>query len=126
MMWKAKFRCTIKKKGTFALTRLVEPEGRIRENMIYMGASYQSIVQERSSLINAYEIYLEFIQTFKHKAIGDCIDTMQRQYNARLELDGYGSKLGQLEEKKLKYLYFIQNICQNSGNFRLGHQISRT
>ncbi|KAI8908950.1 Arfaptin-like domain-containing protein [Gorgonomyces haynaldii] len=81
---------------------LVEPEGPIRDNLIYLGTSYHAVCQERVQLIQAYETYLEFLTTFKTKAIGDSIETMKKQHTARLELDSYGSKLGQLEERKLK------------------------
>lgn len=53
-------------------------------------------------MIQAYEGYLDFLRTFRKKAIGDSLETMKKQNYARLELDSYGSKLGQLEEKKLK------------------------
>lgn len=52
--------------------------------------------------MTAYEQYAEFLKTFQKKAIGDALETMKKQRTSRLELDAYGSKLGQLEEKKLK------------------------
>ena len=74
----------------------------IRENMMYLANSYTMICKERDSLIMAYEHYALFLGTFKDKAIADALITMKRQHSARLELDAYGSKLGQMEEKKLK------------------------
>ncbi len=88
--------------GVLSNCRISEPAGPIRENMLYLSQSYHDICRERSALISAYEIYVEFLLTFKKKAIGDALDTMKKQHAARLELDAYGSKLGQLEEKKLK------------------------
>ncbi|KAJ3364577.1 hypothetical protein HDU91_002516 [Kappamyces sp. JEL0680] len=79
-----------------------EPDGPIRENMLYLSQSYHQVCAERSLLVSAYEQYAEFLKTFKKKAIGDALETMKKQHSARLELDAYGSKLGQLEEKKLK------------------------
>lgn len=79
-----------------------EPEGPIRENMLYLSQSYMTICHDRQSLISSYEQYLEFLSTFKTKAVGDALSTMKKQNASRLELDAYGSKLGQLEERKLK------------------------
>jgi hypothetical protein len=70
--------------------------------MVYLANSYQDVCSDRQSLIQAYESYLEFITVFRKKAIGDSVETMKKQHIARLELDSYGSKLGNLEEKKLK------------------------
>jgi len=79
-----------------------EPAGSIRDNMLYLSQSYSEVCRERALLIAAYEQYAEFLTTFKVKAIGDALTTMKKQHQSRLELDAYGSKLGQLEEKKLK------------------------
>lgn len=81
-----------------------EPEGSVRDNMLYLSGSYQHVCKERQILIDAYEQYIEFLATFKDKAIHDALVTMKKQHTSRLQLDAYGSKLGQLEEKKLKYL----------------------
>lgn len=70
--------------------------------MLHLSASYSTVCNERNSLILAYEQYATFLNTFKNKAIADAIITIKKQYNARVELDAFGSKLGQLEEKKLK------------------------
>lgn len=70
--------------------------------MIYLADSYKGSVAERQPLIQAYEYYLEFLITFRKKAIEDSVETMKKQHLSRLELDSYGSKLGNLEEKKLK------------------------
>ncbi len=70
--------------------------------MLYLSQSYSEVCRERALLIAAYEQYAEFLTTFKVKAIGDALQTMKKQHQSRLELDAYGSKLGQLEEKKLK------------------------
>jgi hypothetical protein len=71
--------------------------------MLHLSESYQQVCDERDVLIQAYDQYAIFLRTFKEKAIGDAIITMKRQHNARVELDAFGSKLGQLEEKKLKF-----------------------
>ena len=93
-----------KKKGmNCILCRISESSPEIRENMLNLSNSYTLICKERESLIMAYEHYALFLGTFKDKAIADALITMKRQYNARLELDAFGSKLGQMEEKKLKY-----------------------
>jgi hypothetical protein len=84
----------------------------VYDNLVYLAASYQSVCSERVPLIQSYETYLEFINTFRKKAIGDAIETMKKQHTARLELDSYGSKLGHLEERKLKYYNLIQDICK--------------
>lgn len=81
---------------------VLEPEGPIRENMLYLSQSYFQVCAERNALILAYDQYAEFLRTFKDKAIADALVTMKKQHIARLELDAYGSKLGGLEEKKLK------------------------
>jgi hypothetical protein len=81
---------------------VLEAEGSIRDNMLHLSQSYTQICSERSALILAYEQYAEFLRTFKDKAIADALVTMKKQHTARLELDAYGSKLGALEEKKLK------------------------
>jgi hypothetical protein len=92
-----------KKEGYFfANDRVLEPEGPIRENMLYLSQSYFQVCAERNALILAYDQYAEFLRTFKDKAIADALVTMKKQHIARLELDAYGSKLGGLEEKKLK------------------------
>jgi hypothetical protein len=70
--------------------------------MLHLSSSYQDICKERELLMTAYEQYAEFLKTFQKKAIGDALETMKKQRTSRLELDAYGSKLGQLEEKKLK------------------------
>jgi hypothetical protein len=70
--------------------------------MVYLANSYQDGCAERQGLIQAYESYLDFIIVFRKKAVGDSVETMKKQHIARLELDSYGSKLGNLEEKKLK------------------------
>lgn len=104
MILKQKSLCIISRRGIFSSKhRLVESSGLIRDNLIYLASSYQSVCAERVPLIHAYETYLEFINTFRKKAIGDSIETLKKQHIARLELDSYGSKLGHLEEKKLKY-----------------------
>ena len=82
--------------------RVTEAAGSIRDNMLHLANSYQEICRERGLLIAAYEQYVQFLHTFKKKAVADALETMKRQHAARLELDAYGSKLGQLEEKKLK------------------------
>jgi len=79
-----------------------ESEGPIRDNMLHLSRSYQQVCQERAALILAYEQYAQFLMTFKDKAVADALHTMKKQHQARVELDAYGSKLGQLEEKKLK------------------------
>lgn len=61
-----------------------------------------SVCKERTLLIQAYDHYAAFLETFRKKAIADALATMKLQHTSRLELDAYGSKLGQLEEKKLK------------------------
>ena len=81
---------------------MTEAAGSIRDNMLHLANSYQEICRERGLLIAAYEQYVQFLHTFKKKAVADALETMKRQHAARLELDAYGSKLGQLEEKKLK------------------------
>jgi Arfaptin-like domain len=70
--------------------------------MLYLSESYLSICHEREGLLKAFEQYIEFLATFREKAVGDALSTMKFQNSARLELDAYGTKLGQLEEKKLK------------------------
>ncbi|KAI8894448.1 Arfaptin-like domain-containing protein [Globomyces pollinis-pini] len=79
-----------------------ESQGPIRENMLYLSQSYGNVCSERTLLIQAYTQYAEFLETFRKKAIADALETMKKQHTSRLELDSYGSKLGQLEEKKLK------------------------
>lgn len=79
-----------------------ESEESIRKSMAELGQAYNESCQQRLPLVRAYEHYLEFLKTFREKAIGDSLETMKRQQQARVELDAYGSKLGQLEEKKLK------------------------
>jgi hypothetical protein len=74
--------------------------------MLHLSRSYQQVCQERAALILAYEQYAQFLKTFKDKAVTDALHTMKKQHQARLELDAYGSKLGQLEEKKLKYFWY--------------------
>ncbi len=76
--------------------------------MLHLSSSYQTICNERSVLIAAYEQYAQFLHTFQRKAVGDALDTMKKQHASRLELDAYGSKLGQLEEKKLKYVFYFK------------------
>lgn len=70
--------------------------------MLHLAQSYHDVVRERCALISAYDQYADFLNTFNKKAVGDVLDTMKKQHQSRLELDAYGSKLGQLEEKKLK------------------------
>ncbi|KAI8930277.1 Arfaptin-like domain-containing protein [Entophlyctis helioformis] len=74
----------------------------IRKPMSELSQVYRTVSEERMPLIQSYEQYSQFLTVFREKAIVDALDTMKKQQVARLELDGYGSKLGQLEEKKLK------------------------
>ena len=60
--------------------------------------------KERQPLLTSLEAFLSFIKTFNSKAIGDSLDTIKRQATARQELDSYGSKLGSLEEKRIKQI----------------------
>jgi hypothetical protein len=78
--------------------------------MLYLSDSYAGICRERAALIQAYEHYHTFLGTFKDKAIADALITMKKQHASRVELDAYGTKLGQMEEKKLKYLV---NNCRS-------------
>ncbi|KAJ3300433.1 hypothetical protein HK104_000491 [Borealophlyctis nickersoniae] len=77
----------------------IEDVGR---NLVHLGINYHSECKERGPLITSLEAFLSFIKTFNNKAIGDLLDTIKRQSTARQELDSYGSKLGSLEEKKIK------------------------
>ena len=89
-----------------------EPAGSIRDDMLHLSTSYHTICTERSVLISAYEQYAQFLHTFQKKAVGDALDTMKKQHASRLELDAYGSKLGQLEEKKLKYVFLSGGLVR--------------
>ncbi|KAL2918168.1 Glycerophosphocholine phosphodiesterase [Polyrhizophydium stewartii] len=86
----------------------------IRKPMMQLSLSYKAITEERQPVIQSYEQYYEFLRTFREKAIGDALETMKKQQVSRLELDSYGSRLGQLEEKKLKA------FAKSPGTFSLG------
>ncbi|KAJ8329548.1 hypothetical protein BDV3_001357 [Batrachochytrium dendrobatidis] len=90
----------------------------IRKPMMQLSLSYKAAVDERAPVLQSYEQYLEFLRTFKEKAIGDALETMKKQQLTRLELDSYGSRLGQLEEKKLKA------FAKAPGTFSLGESTS--
>ncbi|KAJ3042926.1 hypothetical protein HDV00_006233 [Rhizophlyctis rosea] len=74
----------------------------IGRNLVHLGVTYNNEGKERQPLLTSLEAFLAFIKTFNSKAIGDSLDTIKRQATARQELDSYGSKLGALEEKRLK------------------------
>ncbi|KAJ3056175.1 hypothetical protein HK097_007781 [Rhizophlyctis rosea] len=76
----------------------------IGRNLVHLGVNYHNECKERQPLLTSLEAFLSFIKTFNSKAIGDSLDTIKRQATARQELDSYGSKLGSLEEKRIKQI----------------------
>ena len=74
----------------------------MRTQLVAVGTTYHSICKQRQVLIDALGTFAQFIHNFREKAIQDSMETRERQIKARQELDSYGSKLGQLEERKLK------------------------
>ncbi|KAH6566138.1 hypothetical protein BASA50_006277 [Batrachochytrium salamandrivorans] len=90
----------------------------IRKPMMQLSLSYKALVDERMPLVQSYEQYIKFLGTFREKAVGDALETMKKQQISRLELDSYGSRLGQLEEKKLKA------FAKAPGTFSLGESSS--
>eukprot|EP00842_Homolaphlyctis_polyrhiza_P002346 jgi/Hompol1/3111/HPOL_003153-RA len=79
-----------------------EPFQSIRQPMLQLSESYRVVSDERAPVLQSYEQYQEFIRIFREKAVGDALETIKKQAVSRLELDSFGSRLGQLEEKKLK------------------------
>ena len=67
-----------------------------------LGSAYQDVCKQRQTLLTTIETFIQFAVNFRTKIIQDSLDTKDRQVLARQELDSYGSKLGQLEERKLK------------------------
>ncbi|KAJ3020002.1 hypothetical protein HKX48_001459 [Thoreauomyces humboldtii] len=79
-----------------------EHQEEIGRNLVHLGVSYHQETKERVPVIAALDAYLEFLKTFKSKAIADSRDTIKLQKTARQEFDSYASRLGHLEEKNVR------------------------
>ncbi|KAJ3124855.1 hypothetical protein HK100_011083 [Physocladia obscura] len=79
---------------------------------IDVGKKFSEDVKSRSVELQAMDSLLEFVKTFKNKAIADSIETIQRQETARLEFDGFAHKL-----------MLLQRTVSLSGSTLLGKEL---